>query len=256
MASIKEFDHLKIPLKGIESATNSFGTENYIGGGGFGKVYRGGLLLSEKLIMVAVKRLDSALGQGPPEFWKEIMMLSRYKHENLVSLLGFCDECGENILVYEYLSNKSLDVYLSSKDLSWSQRLNICIGAARGLQYLHDPEGTQQRVLHRDIKSANILLDKNWKAKAIEIYDLVDALHSCKQAPRESVSAHVLEMKGYMDQLHALGKSYDNDMAINLINRSLNKDFSYFVRNFNMHCVEKAIVRIKKLMLKIRSPVL
>nr|GEY68649.1 receptor-like protein kinase HERK 1 [Tanacetum cinerariifolium] len=93
------------------------------------------------------------------------MMLSRYKHENLVSLLGFCDECGENILVYEYLSNKSLDMYLSSKDLSWSQRLNICIGAARGLQYLHDPEGTQQRVLHRDIKSANILLDENWKAK-------------------------------------------------------------------------------------------
>nr|GEX18992.1 cytochrome b5-like heme/steroid binding domain-containing protein [Tanacetum cinerariifolium] len=87
MASIKEFDHLKIPLKDIKSATNSFGTENYIGGGGFGKVYRGELLLSDKLIMVAVKRLDSALGQGPPEFWKEIMMLSRYKHENLVSLL-------------------------------------------------------------------------------------------------------------------------------------------------------------------------
>ena len=165
MASIKEFDHLKIPLKDIKSATNNFGPENYIGGGGFGKVYRGELLLSEKLIMVAVKRLDSAVGQGPPEFWKEIMMLSRYKHENLVSLLGFCDEFGENILVYEYLSNKSLDMYLSSKDLTWRQRLDICIGAARGLQYLHDPEGTQQRVLHRDIKSANILLDENWKAK-------------------------------------------------------------------------------------------
>lgn len=115
--------------------------------------------------MVAVKRLDRALGQGPPEFWKEIMMLSRYKHENLVSLLGFCDEGGENILVYEYLSNRSLDFYSSSTTLSWNQRLHICIGAACGLQYLHDPEGTQQRVLHRDIKSANILLDENWKAK-------------------------------------------------------------------------------------------
>lgn len=165
MSSIKEFDHLKIKLKDIESATNNFGISNYIGIGGFGKVYRGELVLSDKLTMVAVKRLDTAFGQGPPEFWKEIMMLSRYKHENLVSLLGFCDENGENILVYEYLSNKSLDLYLKSNDLSWIQRLHICIGAARGLQYLHDPLDTQQRVLHRDIKSSNILIDENWKAK-------------------------------------------------------------------------------------------
>nr|GFA29802.1 hypothetical protein [Tanacetum cinerariifolium] len=75
--------------------------------------------------------------------------------------------------------------------------------------------------------------------KAVEIYDLVDALHSCKQALGKSVSAHVFEMKGYMDQLHVLGKSYENDMAIKLINRSLSKDFGDFVRNFNMHCVEK-----------------
>nr|GFA42948.1 hypothetical protein [Tanacetum cinerariifolium] len=67
------------------------------------------------------------------------------------------------------------------------------------------------------------------KPQDVEIYDLLDAQHGCKQAPRKSVSAHVLEMKGYMDQLHALGKSYDNDMAINLINRSLNKDFGDFV---------------------------
>ncbi|GKA96043.1 hypothetical protein Tco_0818138 [Tanacetum coccineum] len=72
--------------------------------------------------------------------------------------------------------------------------------------------------------------------QAVEIYDLMDSLHSCKQAPGKSISAHVLEMKGYMDQLQALGKPYDNDMAINLINRSLNKDFVDFVRNFNMHC--------------------
>ncbi|KAJ9559458.1 hypothetical protein OSB04_014072 [Centaurea solstitialis] len=165
MSSIKEFDHLKIPLQDIISTTNNFGDNSLIGRGGFGKVYRGELLMSEGLTTVAIKRLDSALGQGAPEFWKEIMMLSRYKHENLVSLLGFCDESGEKILVYEYLPNKSLDLYLSRSDLSWIQRLRICIGAARGLQYLHDPDGTQQRVLHRDIKSSNILLDENWKAK-------------------------------------------------------------------------------------------
>nr|GEZ79061.1 hypothetical protein [Tanacetum cinerariifolium] len=87
------------------------------------------------------------------------------------------------------------------------------------------------------------------KPQAVEIYDLVDALHSCKQALGKSVSAHVLEMKGYMDQLHALGKSYDNDMAINLINRSFNKDFGDFVRNFNMHCVGKTVIELYALLI-------
>nr|GEX76214.1 probable serine/threonine-protein kinase PBL12 [Tanacetum cinerariifolium] len=170
MSSMKEFEHLKISLKNIKSATNDFGDNNCIGQGGFGKVYRGELVLPLLgVTLVAVKRLDRSLGQGTVEFWKEIMMLCRYKHENLVSLLGFCDENGENILVYEYLSNKSLDFYLSSNNLSWNQRLYICIGAARGLKYLHDPNGTQQRVIHRDIKSANILLDKHWKAKISDL---------------------------------------------------------------------------------------
>nr|GEX16661.1 zinc finger, CCHC-type [Tanacetum cinerariifolium] len=87
------------------------------------------------------------------------------------------------------------------------------------------------------------------KPQAVEIYDLVDAIHSCKHASGKSMSAHVLEMKVYMDQLHALGKSYDNDMAINLINRSLNKDFSDFVRNFNMHCVGKTITELQALLI-------
>ncbi|GJT97502.1 retrotransposon protein, putative, ty1-copia subclass [Tanacetum coccineum] len=87
------------------------------------------------------------------------------------------------------------------------------------------------------------------KPLAVEIYDLVDTLHSCKQAPGKSISAHVLEMKGYMDQLQALGKPYDNDMAINLINRSLNKDFGDFVRNFNMHCVGKTVSDLHALLI-------
>ncbi|XP_024963819.1 probable receptor-like protein kinase At5g24010 [Cynara cardunculus var. scolymus] len=119
--------------------------------------------------MVAIKRLNSAVGQGDPEFWTEIIVLSRYKHENIVSLLGFCDESGEKILVYEYASKKSLDLYLNSDDLTWIQRLKICIGAARGLAYLHNPDGSQQRVLHRDIKSSNILLDENWNARISDL---------------------------------------------------------------------------------------
>ncbi|XP_076915876.1 putative serine/threonine-protein kinase PBL22 isoform X1 [Bidens hawaiensis] len=165
MPSIQEFDHLRVPLDDIKLATNNFSAKNYINKGGFGKVYKGELMHHGKLVMVAIKRLDRTYGQGSREFWKEIMMLSHYKHKNLVSLLGFCETRGEKILVYEYLSNKSLDMYLSDTNLSWIQRLKICIGAARGLEYLHNPSGTMQRVLHRDIKSSNILLDEKWSPK-------------------------------------------------------------------------------------------
>ncbi|KAI3738013.1 hypothetical protein L2E82_28031 [Cichorium intybus] len=165
MSSIEEFAHLRISLEAIKLATNNFGDSNYISRGGFGKVYKGELVHFGHKVMIAAKRLDTRFGQGTPEFWKEIMMLSRYRHENLVTLLGFCDEGGEDILVYEYLPNRSLDMYLSSSNLSWIQRLNICIGAACGLEYLHNPHDTTQRVLHRDIKSSNILLDINWNAK-------------------------------------------------------------------------------------------
>ncbi|KAJ9537330.1 hypothetical protein OSB04_030063 [Centaurea solstitialis] len=166
----KQFQHLKIQLEAILSATNNFSEDNCIGNGGFGKVYKGELIDSEgRQTMVAIKRLNRAYGQGDPEFWKEIIMLSRYKHENIVSLLGFCDESGEKILVYEYASKKSLDLYLKSDNLTWVQRLKICIGAARGLAYLHNPGGTQQRVLHRDIKSSNILLDENWNARISDL---------------------------------------------------------------------------------------
>nr|GFB19160.1 hypothetical protein [Tanacetum cinerariifolium] len=87
------------------------------------------------------------------------------------------------------------------------------------------------------------------KPPAVEIYDLVDALHSCRQAPGKPVSKHVMEMKGLMDQLHTLGKPYDNNMAINLINRSLNKDFGDFVRNFNMHYVGKTVTELHALLI-------
>ncbi|PWA84321.1 serine/threonine/dual specificity protein kinase, catalytic domain-containing protein [Artemisia annua] len=166
MALVKELEHLKISLDVIKSATNNFGVENFIGVGGFGKVYKGEISENGRLTKtVAIKRLDRRHGQGDHEFLTEIMMLSRYRHKNLVSLIGFCDEDDEKILVYEYEFNGSLEKYLSSEDLTWSQRLKICIGAARGLEYLHNPLGTQQRVLHRDVKSANFLLDHNWEAK-------------------------------------------------------------------------------------------
>ncbi|XP_021976326.2 receptor-like protein kinase ANXUR2 [Helianthus annuus] len=146
----------------LSKATNAFSDQNIIAKGGFGKVYKG---VSVKHGNIAIKMLDPTQGQGDHEFKTEIALLSVYKHENIVSLLGFCDEDGKKILVYKHESNGSLDRYLHSANLTWIQRLQICLDAARGLQYLHDDVGLQHRILHRDIKSSNILLDENWKAK-------------------------------------------------------------------------------------------
>nr|XP_043618993.1 putative receptor-like protein kinase At5g39000 [Erigeron canadensis] len=167
--TIKESQHLSIPFEDIEVATNNFTT--VIGKGGYGFVYKGKLLLSNKLTIVAVKRLSSNIsGQGFKEFLTEIKLLSRYKHPNLISLLGFCEEGNEKILIYEHAVRGSLDKYLRSDDkapaspLTWTQRINICIDAAQGLDYLHNHVGKFHKIIHRDIKSANILLDQSWKA--------------------------------------------------------------------------------------------
>ncbi|KAL8241411.1 hypothetical protein R6Q59_014765 [Mikania micrantha] len=165
MSFLGEFDHLKIKLQDVKLATDDFSRNKLIGRGGFGQVYKGELSLPNGRKMVACKRLDRMLGQGNPEFYKEIMMLSKYKHENLVSLTHFCNEDGEMILVYEYVSRGSLDRYISDVNLTWSQRLKICIGVARALNFLHDPTETHQRLIHRDIKSSNILLDDTWIPK-------------------------------------------------------------------------------------------
>ncbi|GJW22755.1 kinase-like domain, phloem protein 2-like protein [Tanacetum coccineum] len=169
MASyLSGFEHLEIQLEEIKTATNNFDDSKVIGTGGFGKVYKGELTLPEGKHMVAFKRLDRKHGQGDPEFFREIRMLSCYKHNNLISLLGFCKKGDEMILMYEYAPRGSLDRILNKATLTWMQRLKICLDAAKGLSFLHDPNGTQQRVLHCDIKSANILLDESLNAKVAD----------------------------------------------------------------------------------------
>lgn len=170
MADFQELaiDSLRIPLDDIKLATNNFANDNFIGQGGFGRVYKGQLKTSsgEPGTLVAVKRLDMKItGQGRREFLKEIMMLASYKHNNLVSLVGFSDEEDVKALIYKHEVHGSLDMHLATTDLKWETRLEICLGAARGLEYLHHDVGTGHRVIHRDIKSSNILLDDTWKAK-------------------------------------------------------------------------------------------
>ncbi|KAF5774410.1 putative protein kinase RLK-Pelle-CrRLK1L-1 family [Helianthus annuus] len=164
-AFLQQFQHLKIQLEDITSATDNFNDDNCIGRGGFGKVYKGELSHSKGRSTVAIKRLDPRHGQGIPEFLKEITMLSRYSHKNLICLLGFCYHGDEMILVYEHASRGSLDRHLNSPHLTWLQRFKICLYAAEGLSYLHDPRETHQRLIHCDVKSANILLDEQWNSK-------------------------------------------------------------------------------------------
>ncbi|XP_071704140.1 receptor-like protein kinase HERK 1 [Rutidosis leptorrhynchoides] len=171
MASLKESEHLSLPFPVIEAATKKFTT--FIGSGGYGQVYKGELSLSGELRTVAVKRLstkESKGGQGVKEFLTEIQLLSRYKHPNIVSLLGFCDQGDEKILIYEYAEHGSLDTYLRGPcTFSWKQRINICIDAACGLDHLHNHVSKYHRVIHRDIKSGNILLGHNWKAMIADL---------------------------------------------------------------------------------------
>ncbi|XP_052201072.1 receptor-like serine/threonine-protein kinase SD1-8 isoform X8 [Diospyros lotus] len=160
-------DELELPLidfPTIAMATDNFCNENVLGQGGFGIVYRGMLPEGQK---IAVKRLSNNSGQGTNEFKNEVQLIARLQHRNLVRLLGCCVEMEEKILIYEYMENKSLDFILFDKEkcplLDWQRRFSIICGIARGLLYLH--QDSRFRIIHRDLKASNILLDREMNPK-------------------------------------------------------------------------------------------
>ncbi|XP_057790527.1 G-type lectin S-receptor-like serine/threonine-protein kinase At4g27290 isoform X2 [Salvia miltiorrhiza] len=155
-------EELELPmyeLSTIIKATDDFAVSNKLGEGGFGPVYKGVLEGQE----IAVKRLSRSSLQGQDEFKNEVICIAKLQHRNLVRLLGCCIQGEERILLYEYMTNKSLDLILfdqvKKKMLDWPRRFNIINGIARGLMYLH--QDSRLRVIHRDLKASNILLDSD-----------------------------------------------------------------------------------------------
>ncbi|KAL0911281.1 hypothetical protein M5K25_019412 [Dendrobium thyrsiflorum] len=159
-----DFELPIFPLEIITAATNNFSAENKLGEGGFGPVYKGRLDDGHE---IAVKRLAKTSVQGLDEFKTEVMLIAKLQHRNLVRLLGCCVQGRERMLVYEYLPNKSLDAFLFDKAksvlLNWQTRYEIIFGISRGLLYLH--QDSRLRIIHRDLKASNILLDEEMNPK-------------------------------------------------------------------------------------------
>jgi serine/threonine protein kinase len=188
-------------LNEMEKATNSFDSSRILGEGGFGLVY-GGVLDDEREVAVKVLKRDDR--QGGREFLAEVEMLSRLHHRNLVKLIGICTEEHCRCLVYELVPNGSVESHLHGVDkdkvpLDWCVRMKIALGAARGLAYLH--EDSSPRVIHRDFKSSNILLEIDFTPK---VSDFGLARSALEDENKQHISTHVMGTFGYLAPEYAM----------------------------------------------------
>ncbi|XP_059652207.1 probable receptor-like protein kinase At5g18500 [Cornus florida] len=197
LTGLPEFSHLGwghwFTLRDLEVATNRFSKENVIGEGGYGVVYRGQLINGSP---VAVKKLLNNLGQAEKEFRVEVEAIGHVRHKNLVRLLGYCIEGMHRMLVYEYVNNGNLEQWLHGAMrqygyLTWEARMKILLGTAKALAYLH--EAIEPKVVHRDIKSSNILIDEEFNAKVSDF-----GLAKLLGAGKSHVTTRVMGTFGYV----------------------------------------------------------
>ncbi|XVE67737.1 hypothetical protein DITRI_Ditri09bG0012500 [Diplodiscus trichospermus] len=250
------FESLLFDFDAIKVSTDNFSSNNKLGQGGFGSVYKGRLHGGQ---IIAVKRLSDNSAQGDLEFKNEVLLMSKLQHRNLVRLLGFSLEGKERLLIYEFLPNSSLDHFLFNPirrlQLDWDKRYKIIIGIARGVLYLH--EDSRYRIIHRDLKAANILLDEamNPKIANFEMARLfsVDQTHDATTKPVGTFfGVLVLEIimgekiscfhsKEGQDLLSHAWKSWETGTAMNMIDPSL-KDGS---RMEIMRCIHIGLLCVQ-----------
>ncbi|KAJ4829148.1 hypothetical protein Tsubulata_038348 [Turnera subulata] len=197
LSGLPEFSHLGwghwFTLRDLELATNRFSKENVLGEGGYGVVYRGHLINGTP---VAVKKILNNLGQAEKEFRVEVEAIGHVRHKNLVRLLGYCIEGTHRMLVYEYVNNGNLEQWLHGAMrqhgyLTWEARMKILLGTAKALAYLH--EAIEPKVVHRDIKSSNILIDDDFNAKVSDF-----GLAKLLGAGKSHVTTRVMGTFGYV----------------------------------------------------------
>ncbi|KAK2634610.1 hypothetical protein Ddye_029402 [Dipteronia dyeriana] len=197
LTGLPEFSHLGwghwFTLRDLELATNRFSKDNVLGEGGYGVVYRGYLINGTP---VAVKKILNNVGQAEKEFRVEVEAIGHVRHKNLVRLLGYCVEGTHRILVYEYVNNGNLEQWLHGAMrqhgyLTWEARMKVLLGTAKALAYLH--EAIEPKVVHRDIKSSNILIDDDFNSKVSDF-----GLAKLLGAGKSHVTTRVMGTFGYV----------------------------------------------------------
>ncbi|GJU24605.1 kinase-like domain, phloem protein 2-like protein [Tanacetum coccineum] len=223
--------HLKIPLKDILSATNNFAENISIREADFGNHYAGKLMWSGELIDIHALRWNKEWDEKEQQFWMEIFMLSTLKHKNLVSLVGFCDENDEKIIILRLDTRGSLVNHLSdSKWLTWVRRLEICLGLAHALSYIHYDEQRDFSVMHRNIDSETVLLNDNWEPKLSEF-----RLSLKIKASQRHHSFHtnkVSSRDGYTDPTYEKTKSANHKSDM----------YSFGIVMFELLCGRKVVI--------------
>jgi len=200
---MESIESLLLDISTLRAATDNFAESNRLGEGGFGAVYKGVLPDGQE---IAVKRLSQSSGQGIQELKNELVLVAKLQHKNLVRLLGVCLQEHEKLLVYEYMPNRSIDTLLfdaeKNKELDWANRVKIIDGIARGLQYLH--EDSQLKIIHRDLKASNVLLDSDYTPK-ISDFGLARLFGGDQSW---EVTSRVVGTYGYMAPEYALRGHY------------------------------------------------
>ncbi|KAJ9566303.1 hypothetical protein OSB04_002269 [Centaurea solstitialis] len=233
-------DELDLPLfdfRTLAMATNNFSNANELGKGGFGCVYKGTLPGGE---VVAVKRLSRVSDQGIEELTNEVRLIAKLQHINLVRLLGCCIEVEEKLLIYEFMENRSLDTFLFDKEksmkLNWQLRLDIILGITRGLLYLH--QDSRLKIIHRDLKASNILLDAKMNPK-ISDFGLARIFGSDQIEAR---TKKVVGTYGYMSPEYAMNGHFSTKsdvfsfgvLVLEIISGQKNRGSSYTSSELNL----------------------